>query len=397
VFADLGGLAPGRYGYLLLKFLGLAGYRVVLRHDARRFTAGDYGELVFRIPGLRIALAPPRDAASFIYLGDRAEPRPGGRYAGLPWRAAVRVDVDVFSEDARRPGALHVPFPMHPLVYHLRLDAEIPRLREARRVMRILFAGNQDAEAYGPASVARFGVVPRHELLEHVRATLRPGELAEAADAGGLPSAGDAYSPVLVLVDTGRVWIPREAWLGTLARSDFFLAPPGVAMPLCHNLVEAMAVGTVPITEYGGLLPVPLEHRRNCIAFRGRAELPGMLREVLAMHRCDVERMRREAIRYYEEHLAPASFGRRLAAVPAGGVTAYMAAEHASVRAMDAATRGGAGSGDPGWHGGPGAERPGASEPTTGPQQVSGRPCGSPPPGAAGSRTGLPRSRSRPP
>jgi hypothetical protein len=347
VFADLGGLAPGRYGYLLLKFLGLAGYRVVLRHDARRFTAGDYGELVFGIPGLRIALAPPRDPASFIYLADRAAPR-GGRYAGLPWRAAVRVDVDVFSEGARRPGALHVPFPMHPLVYHLRLDAEIPRLREAPRVVRILFAGNQDAEAYGPASVARFGVVPRHELLEHVRATLRPGELAEVADAGELPAVGDAYRPMLLLVDTTRCWIPREAWLGTLARSDFFLAPPGVAMPLCHNLVEAMAVGTVPITEYGSLLPAPLEHRRNCIAFRGRAELPDVLREVLAMDRSDVERMRREAIRYYEEHLAPASFGRRLAAVPPGGVTAYMAAEHASVRAMDAAARGRAGAADPG-------------------------------------------------
>ena len=333
-FVTFGGRRPTRYDVALLQFLERAGYDVVLEHARTTMTtAGDYAELLFRVPGLRIALAPPRAASLLVDLSDA---RGAARTAPRGWRPTRRVAVtlDALSEDARRPGTHHVPFPMHPLLYALGADRDAPRLRTARRTARILFAGNQSATAYGADSVARFGLVPRHALLEHVRAALGSDELVEVGDATTLVPDGDGYRRQLLLVDSARCWIPRERWLDALASADFFLAPPGVVMPLCHNVVEAMAVGTIPVTEYDAFFPVPLEHGRTCIAFRGADDLVARLREVLALDAAAIAAMRREVCRYYDEHLAPASLGRRLDALGGEPATLHMLAEHLTVRRL---------------------------------------------------------------
>ena len=53
----------------------------------------------------------------------------------------------------------------------------------------------------------------------------------------------------------GAERIKAEAALDALAKADFFLACPGVGMPLCHNLIEAIAAGAIPILQYAAYLP----------------------------------------------------------------------------------------------------------------------------------------------
>lgn len=335
-FVTFGGRRPTRYDVALLQFLERAGYDVVLEHARSTMTAaGDYAELLLQVPGLRIALARPRAASLLVDLSDApGAPEASGAGRRGRWGRRVIVTLDALSEEARRPEAHHVPFPMHPLLYALGADEDVPRLRASRRVARLLFAGNQSATAYTAESIARFGLVGRHALLERVRAALGPDEVEEVGDAATLVAGGDGYRRRLLLVDSATCWIPRERWLATLAAADFFLAPPGVVMPLCHNVVEAMAVGTIPVTEYGAFFPVPLEHGRTCIAFRGEHDLVAKLREVLALDAATIAAMRREVCRYYDEHLAPASLGRRLEAAPGDDVTLHMLAEHLTVRRL---------------------------------------------------------------
>jgi hypothetical protein len=120
--------------------------------------------------------------------------------------------------------------------------------------------------------------------------------------------------------------VRRNAWLRTLAQSDFFLAPPGVVMPLCHNLIEALSVGTIPITEYANSLAPPLQPGRNCIAFRGKDDLIRKLREALAMTSDKIMQMREEVIRYSDEHLLPDSFARGIEAAEQEVLEMYMVA-----------------------------------------------------------------------
>jgi hypothetical protein len=106
--------------------------------------------------------------------------------------------------------------------------------------------------------------------------------------------------------------IGETHWLSTLATSDFFLCPPGYVMPMCHNTVEAMAVGAIPIINYPEWFDPHLEHLQNCIAFDEKGDLLAKLNEVLAMDAGQIARMRQRVIAYYDQCLAPERFVRKI-------------------------------------------------------------------------------------
>lgn len=66
------------------------------------------------------------------------------------------------------------------------------------------------------------------------------------------------------------------------------------------------------LVNYGSYFIPALEPDVNCIAFRSEAELVEQLERVLVMHPAEIDRLRRGVIRYYEEHLSPSAFARRL-------------------------------------------------------------------------------------
>jgi hypothetical protein len=73
-------------------------------------------------------------------------------------------------------------------------------------------------------------------------------------------------------------------------------------MPWAHNLIEAMAVGSSPITNYGHLLRPPLEDGRTCFAFGSRVSLEEALRRACSASERELARMRRDA-RHLVEHV----------------------------------------------------------------------------------------------
>src|SRR5205823_2507023 len=77
---------------------------------------------------------------------------------------------------------------------------------------------------------------------------------------------------VLVTVDDRSLRISKHVlqgldYLRFIGACDFFLAPPGCAMPLSHNLIEAMSLGAIPILNYGDYLDPPLRDGVDCLAF----------------------------------------------------------------------------------------------------------------------------------
>lgn len=58
------------------------------------------------------------------------------------------------------------------------------------------------------------------------------------------------YIQKCIILHKTNFRIPAQKWLDVVAKSDFFLCAPGVQIPLCHNAIESMAVGTIPITNY---------------------------------------------------------------------------------------------------------------------------------------------------
>jgi glycosyltransferase involved in cell wall biosynthesis len=105
--------------------------------------------------------------------------------------------------------------------------------------------------------------------------------------------------------------------MDAMSRSDFFISPPGWRMPHSHNLIEAMSVGTIPITNYHSYMRPPLTPGGDCLAFSTLEELENVIDRALNMEAKEVQRLRKGVISYYDENLEPERFGKKLMERPA--------------------------------------------------------------------------------
>ncbi len=291
----------GRYYFSLVRDLIDAGYfPVFTEHRATLSTFGPsrmkallLNERLGTIPSLA-ALDEP-----YFLLTDREIPAPP--------RAERVVMVNYETRLCAAADEMAFPFFVHP---QIAADGGLPHDYEvaASRPARLFFGGNTEAGKYDKDLIRnRYHMLSRREMLE-IAATAAPVHRPDDA-AEWLASA--EFHPY-VLCETGRCEIPRERWLDALAKADFFLACPGVGMPLCHNLIEAMAAGAVPVLQYADYLPDPLHDRVNCLAFHDAASLRETLREIQSMAPDAIMKLRAGVRDYYEEFLASGALATRL-------------------------------------------------------------------------------------
>jgi hypothetical protein len=298
-------LEQGRLLFSVLNVFASTGYRVLLHDNLGDKPLDKYGQRVFGLPGLELVRAAPRDPEGLIYLYDEVDRRIGT----MQWRKKVQVRFDLFSP-FRFSDPIIMPFPMHPLQSGVTAE-QLNAHRSAERRLRVFFSG--DTNHYGRNWV-RYPKpkMPRLQIVQALSEELGGDTLVigDPAELDALRSAG--YTNKCVLTASSDVRIEPEEWLGTLAMADFFLSPPGIVMPMCHNIIEAMAVGTIPITNYPEWLDPHLEHMENCIVFDDRADLVAKLHAVLQMGNEEIVRLRRNVLRYYDAYMTASTFVRRV-------------------------------------------------------------------------------------
>lgn len=221
------------------------------------------------------------------------------------------------------PGEVIMPFRVYPGLYG-DLEAVGKIDLEKPRAWRIFFAGTATLRYGRPILEKEFGKMSRLAILDTAREKLKESELQilnsekeKTAEGPRFVMAGPTYR------------IPQKQWLATLAKSDFFLACPGGAMPICHNLVETMAVGAVPILEYPEYLEPKLKDGVNCLAFSGAEDLIKTMRRALQMKAQEIARLRTGAVEYYRKYLAPGLFAKDVMAAPERELTLLFASAHA--------------------------------------------------------------------
>lgn len=275
---------------------------------------GSLSDFFFRTRGLA-PRALPTARTTVLRPGDAA--RETGRN--------IRLSYDYYSSQEQTADAITMPYFCHPDFYRLGLDRRARALRDGPRSIRVLFAGGINDEKYQTG--LQFPIMNRTIVLRTAADALGESLLVIRSRDEVLRVLGGVTLPALFVLsentdESTRLHraTPRQ-YQTLLSRSDFFLAPPGVLMPHCHNIIEAMAVGAIPITNYGAYLSPPLEPDVNCIAFQTSDELTAQLRRVLSMPDAEIRRMRANVLRYYESHLDPAAFGRVLASHSTGDFT----------------------------------------------------------------------------
>ncbi len=199
------------------------------------------------------------------------------------------------------PGIPVMPYPMHPKQISGFTQQRCDTLRGKPKA-GIFFAGNQKARYGRMAMQSRFGILPRREILTVLKEAF-PDRL-EPRDSGLDPTR-------IVLRDSATDPIAGTDWLNVLASHQFFLCCPGAAQPVCHNVIEAMACGVIPIIEYADRMHPELEDGVNAITFDGRDGLLHAIERIDRMTRRERGRLSQGVTNYYDQHLDGAAFLKR--------------------------------------------------------------------------------------
>lgn len=193
-----------------------------------------------------------------------------------------------------------MPYPMHPATLRTTDGANLQTLRANEQRCGIFFAGNQKSR-YGDEKMQRnFAVQSRLEILATLRQQF-PDQIVETTTEVSIQQP-------IALVDSRLHPTPAYDWLPALSRAEFFLCCPGSSQPTCHNLVESMCVGTIPLIEYGDRVTPALRDGETAICFKGREELIDSVTRILSMRPEEKRRIRDNVITFFEEHLRGEAF-----------------------------------------------------------------------------------------
>ena len=92
-----------------------------------------------------------------------------------------------------------------------------------------------------------------------------------------------------------------------LSLSCFNLNCPGVVMPLSHHLIEAIKVGSIPITSCNNLI-LPNLNNENSLIYSNLDELRNKINEALNMKEDEIIFKRSKVQEFYKFNLSPESF-----------------------------------------------------------------------------------------
>jgi hypothetical protein len=225
-------------------------------------------------------------------------------------RSRIRISVDWFSRDAQDDN-LVMPYFAHPDLQRL---GRMPTSTSPRPI-RVGFAGTVAEDVYRKKFA--FPMPGRPDVLRTI-ADRFGSRVAVVESEAALAAVDPGLTPIVLVVVRERRDATRKhvlqgrAYLSFLERCSFFIAPPGFRMPLCHNLIEAMSVGTVPILSYGNWLHPPLCDGIDSLRFETLDELQTVVEQALAMSEDDIRMLRSGVSAYYEDHLSVDSFAQKL-------------------------------------------------------------------------------------
>lgn len=219
-------------------------------------------------------------------------------------------------------GSMVMPYPMHHRTLQQLPTTNLRKLRSLGQPegrSGLFFAGRLKDNYQKSQIDSRFGVVNRLDVIGTLRHQFPERILSHpvGSDANEqLTLAGNPQS--ITLVDSAQVAIDASDWLPTLARYDLFVCSPGVCQPMCHNVIEAMSVGTIPLIEYGDRFSPALTDSVNAVRFRGTDGLAAAVRRIDAMTPNQISELRRGVAEYYDRHLCGDAFLANLRDLPAG-------------------------------------------------------------------------------
>ncbi|MGG6269230.1 hypothetical protein ACQ4M3_40120 [Leptolyngbya sp. AN03gr2] len=329
ILVDVSNLAH-RYLYQVLYIFSLSYPQVIFIWEFNQqnyIKLGHEGRRIFTIKNLKIV----SDASTLPKPSAIASSKKSviDQFNGIPTQILIETNVSQ-SSHGLSDEAFMLPYSVHPALLQGRFIEEIQQLRQQQRFISILFSGNTKPHAQFRYFIEQYYQVPsRDRTVEYLARTQRNTiEISTPKQRDQIITNPAQYQNNSVVLCTCKGL--AENWLKELATAKFFLALPGLYMLMCHNAIEAMSVGCIPILCYENWFSPALVHRKNCLTYRCIEELPELIESVAQMSEAEISGMRTAVIEYFDRYLAPQSIANFIKAHP-GRLNLYVNNEETKV------------------------------------------------------------------
>jgi len=231
----------------------------------------------------------------------------------------ISLDYSVFDPDIDSARAMFFPIHFHPDFMNRAVETTV--LEKARRGghrrIGILFAGNCDKESYDRDETRkRFNIHTRWDIFSHLAEHFPRNDIfipENYEDFTRERNAGRLMDK-LVLIDINVFKIPQADWFDILEDTAFFIHLPGYIQPWCHNQIESMASGAIPITEFPHLFHPALRNGENAITWRHKDELLETLKRIIDGNVTAEEtaKLKANVLSYYDKNFSFSAFQKEL-------------------------------------------------------------------------------------
>jgi hypothetical protein len=283
--------------YFFIKALHEAGYKVYVCADRtfiRRLLKDHYASFVLTEELIKITWWPLKTCPTI----------------GIVQGCDIELSYDYYStlvkNSTRKQNVYHVPLGMHPLQYQLKVDK---KTFSPQRNQALFFSGNLKPKFYQDFDdEGFFGMPGRLDLLEALKASSLHLQLNPKLE----DIKNKAWNKQVLVCDSDCCKVPHEDWREILAKMDYLLAFPGQKMPFCHNVYEAMSVGTIPVLhqKYAALFSPPLADGLHCFTFSDADDFIAVCSKALSTTLDTRHQMHQAVQDYYQQYLTPEAVGR---------------------------------------------------------------------------------------
>lgn len=290
LYIDISNITFNRHLYNFLKYFDLNGYTVFMPKNKRIINELYKKNGEFKYTSWLLE-------EKIIKFGD--------------WRT-VKKALDIKKEQLSNDYFIHceknlnyffVPMGQYPLNYRfeemVNWDIGNPRKKS------IFMAGNMDTRFYyNIEKNPIFNLLSRRRVYDHLTGEKRFMKMKSLKDLTYYISS-DADNQV-VLIDTQNDFSIGLQNLKKITRQfNFYLALPGTVIPHCHNLIEAMSVGCIPIIQksYAQSLHPNLENNKNSLFFEDLKDLDEVINKAFNFSDLEILNLRVEVLDYFNSHL----------------------------------------------------------------------------------------------
>lgn len=192
------------------------------------------------------------------------------------------------------------------------------------RNIGILFIGNTDKsyEKYTGQMHDCYGLYTRREVVKHVMSRFPVHVVRPESEAAllNMINAKD-MSNKIVIIDRFRV---DENYFSLYKKSRFHLWTPGFCMPYCHNTIESMACGAIPLYQSFPYYPDMIEGY-NCLSYNDFDELDNVIIRILegGIPSYELDSMSKRTRELYDTHFSKKAIKQKIDSFIADENTPY--------------------------------------------------------------------------